>query len=301
MTSATAGGGVGPLAAVPSMSPVALRPRTRHLEAMLVDSHCHLDFPAFEGRIAAVIARAAAAGVGRLVTISTHVGRFDTYRTLAEQHEEVFFTVGTHPHNAAAEPDVAVEELVRLAQHPRCVAIGESGLDYHYDHAPRAVQRRVFLAHIAAARETGLPLVIHARDADEDMIDILTAEARAGRFRAVLHCFSSGAELARVGLDLGFHLSLSGILTFKRSEELRRIAALTPHGRLLVETDAPYLAPEPHRGRTNEPAYVVHTAATLADVLGLDRDALARITTANFYALFAKAGAIDHPVGTTAP
>lgn len=267
---------------------------------MLVDSHCHLDFPAFEGQVEAVIARAAAAGVGRMVTISTHVRRVSDYRSLAERHPEVFFTVGTHPHHAAEEPDTAVDEIVRLAEHPRCVGIGEAGLDYHYDASPRDVQRRVFLAHIAAARETGLPLVVHARDADEEMIDILTREARAGRFGAVLHCFSSGAELARVGLDLGFTLSFSGILTFRRSEALRGVAAATPHDRLLVETDAPYLAPEPHRGRMNEPAHVVHTAGVLADVLGLDRDALADLTTANFYALFAKAALADGVGGTEA-
>lgn len=266
---------------------------------MLVDSHCHLDFPAFEGQVAAVIARARAAGIARMVTISTHVGRFDTYRALAEAHDEVLFTVGTHPHHAALEPDVAAEHLVRLARHPRCVGIGESGLDYHYDQSPRDVQRRVFRAHIAAARETGLPLVIHARDADADMIRILEDESGAGRFKAVLHCFSSGAELARAGLALGFTLSFSGILTFKRSDALRRIAAETPHDRLLVETDAPYLAPEPHRGRVNEPAHVVHVAAVLADVLGLGQAAVADLTTANFHALFAKAGA-EQATGTPA-
>lgn len=260
---------------------------------MLVDSHCHLDFPAFAGEVASVIDRAVAAGVGRMVTISTHVSRTATYCRLAEQHPEVFFTVGTHPHHASEEPDVAADALVALSNHPRCIAIGEAGLDFHYDRSPRAVQRRVFRAHIAAARESGLPLVIHARDADEEMIEILTQETRAGRFDAVLHCFSSGAELARVGLDLGFSISFSGILTFKRSEELRRIAAAAPRDRLLVETDAPYLAPEPFRGRTNEPAYVVHTARVLAETLDLSEDALAALTTANFYALFARARAAD--------
>jgi TatD DNase family protein len=260
---------------------------------MLVDSHCHLDFPDLAGRLPAVLAGAAAAGIGRMVTISTHVRRFATYRALAEAHDEVFCTVGTHPHHAAAEPDVPVGEIVARASHPRCVAIGEAGLDYHYDKSPRDVQRRVFRVHIAAARESGLPLVIHARDADEDMIRILSDEMRIGRYDAVLHCFSSGAELARTGVELGFYLSFSGILTFRKSDEIRRIAAAVPRDRLLVETDAPYLAPEPHRGRTNEPAYVAHTARALAAVIGATEDEVARITTGNFYRLFAKAAVAD--------
>src|SRR4029079_15325067 len=180
---------------------------------MLVDSHCHLDFPDFHSRLPEVLAAAASAGVGRMVTISTHVARFDTYRALAEDHESVFFTIGTHPHNAAAEPDVPTERLVQLSRHPRCIAIGEAGLDYHYDKSPRDVQQRVFRTHIEAARETCLPLVIHARNADDDMISILTDEMRRGRYDAVLHCFSSGAELARVGVELGLFLSFSGIVT----------------------------------------------------------------------------------------
>jgi TatD DNase family protein len=219
------------------------------------------------------------------------VSRFDTYRALAEEHESVFCTVGTHPHNAAAEPDVAVNEIVGLAQHPRCVAIGEAGLDYFYDKSPRDVQRQVFRTHIAAARESGLPLVIHARDADEDMTRILTEEMRISPYQAVLHCFSSGAELARVGVDLGLYVSFSGILTFKKSDEIRRIAAFVPRDRLLVETDAPYLAPEPHRGRTNEPAYVAHTARVLAQTIGISEADVAQITTDNFYRLFGKAAA----------
>jgi TatD DNase family protein len=260
---------------------------------MLVDSHCHLDFPDLAGRLPTVLAGAAAAGIGRMVTISTHVRRFATYRALAEAHDAVFCTVGTHPHHAAAEPDVPVEEIVGRASHPRCVAIGEAGLDYHYNKSPRDVQQRVFRAHIAAARESGLPLVIHARDADEDMIRILSDEMRIGRYDAVLHCFSSGAELARTGVELGLYVSFSGILTFKKSDEIRRIAAAVPRERLLVETDAPYLAPEPHRGRTNEPAYVAHTARALAGVIGASEDEVARITTSNFYRLFAKAAVAD--------
>jgi TatD DNase family protein len=264
---------------------------------MLIDSHCHLDFPDFQTRLPEVLAAASAAGVGRMVTISTHVARFETYRALAEAHEGVFFTVGTHPHNAGVEPDVPASRLVELSGHPRCVAIGEAGLDYHYDKSPRDVQRHVFRTHIEAARETGLPLVIHARNADDEMIEILADEMRRGRFSAVLHCFSSGAELARVGVELGLYVSFSGILTFKNSEEIRRIAASVPRDRLLVETDAPYLAPVPYRGKTNEPAYVAHTADVLAEVVGISGREIAEITTANFYRLFSKAAAADAAQG----
>lgn len=260
---------------------------------MLIDSHCHLDFPDLQSRLPEVLAHAAEAGIGRMVTIATHVARFETYRALAEAHQNVFFTVGTHPHNAAQEPDVPASRLVALSAHPRCIAIGEAGLDYHYDKSPRDVQRRVFRTHIAAARETGLPLVIHARNADEDMIEILSDEMGRGRFGAVLHCFSSGETLARIGVELGFYVSFSGILTFKNSEDIRRIAAQVPKDRLLVETDAPYLAPVPYRGKTNEPAYVAHTARTLAEVVGATEAELAEITTGNFYRLFSKAAAAD--------
>lgn len=260
---------------------------------MLIDSHCHLDFPDLQARLPEVLAQAAEAGIGRMVTISTHVARFETYRGLAEAHRNVFFTVGTHPHNAAEEPDVPASRLVALSAHPRCIAIGEAGLDYHYDKSPRDVQRKVFRTHIAAARETGLPLVIHARNADEDMIEILSDETRRGRFSAVLHCFSSGEKLAQVGVELGLYVSFSGILTFKNSEDIRRIAAQVPRDRLLVETDAPYLAPVPYRGKTNEPAYVAHTARMLAEVIGAIETEVAEITTANFYRLFSKAVAAD--------
>ncbi|QFU16467.1 TatD family hydrolase [Microvirga thermotolerans] len=260
---------------------------------MLIDSHCHLDFPDLRDRLTDVLNAASAANVRRMVTISTHVARYETYKALAEAHENVFFTVGTHPHNAAAEPDVPARRLVELSQHPRCVAIGEAGLDYYYDKSPRDVQRQVFRTHIAAARETGLPLVIHARDADEDMIAILTEEMRIGPFKAVLHCFSSGAELASTGVELGLYVSFSGILTFRNSDEIRRIAARVPRDRLLVETDAPYLAPVPFRGKTNEPAYVAHTARVLAEVVGVPEEEMAAITTGNFYRLFSKAAAAD--------
>jgi len=260
---------------------------------MLVDSHCHLDFPDFSEERADVIARARAAGVERMVTISTRVRRFDSIREIAESHAEVFCSIGTHPHNAAEEADITSDELVAISAHPRVVAIGEAGLDYFYDRAPRDIQAQVFRTHIAAARETRLPLVIHARDADDDMIAILRDETGKGTFPFVLHCFSSGAELARVGVALGGYVSFSGILTFRKSEELREIARAVPRERLLVETDAPFLAPMPYRGKRNEPAFTAHTAAVLADTIGVDADAIASITTTNFYRLFTKAAAAD--------
>jgi TatD DNase family protein len=256
---------------------------------MIVDSHCHLDFPDFAPERDAVVERARAAGVRTVLTICTRVRRFDGIRELAERYADVFCTVGTHPHNAAEEPDVTVGELVSLAAHPRCVGIGEAGLDYHYDRTPRDVAAAVLRTHIAAARETGLPLVIHSRDSDDDMIRILEEEYAIGPFKAVLHCFSSGPELARAGVRLGLYVSFSGILTFRNSEAIRAIAAEVPPDRLLVETDAPYLAPIPFRGKRNEPAYVVHTASVLADVKGVPPDEMARITTENFFRLFNKA------------
>jgi TatD DNase family protein len=255
---------------------------------MLIDTHCHLDFPELAADIDGVIARANAAGVTRMITISTRVAKTDTYRALADSHPAVFFTVGTHPHYADQELDVTSDQLARLAEHPRCVGIGEAGLDYHYDKSPREAQARGLRAHIAAARMTQLPLVIHARAADDDMANLLEDEHAKGAFKAVLHCFSSGAELARRGLALGFYLSMSGILTFKASEELRDIARMTPLDRLLVETDAPYLAPVPHRGKRNEPAFTRHTAAVLADVKGLSLEDLARETTRNAERLFTR-------------
>jgi TatD DNase family protein len=256
---------------------------------MLIDSHCHLDHRELAGETEAILARAEAVGVTRLLTISTHVSRFDTYRALAERHDRVFFTIGTHPHHAAEEPDIPARHIAALSVHPRCVGIGEAGLDYYYDRSPRDIQARVFRTHISVARETGLPLVIHARDADADMIAILREEARKGAFKAVLHCFSSGAALAVAGIELGFYVSFSGILTFKRSEELRRIATSVPMDRLLVETDAPYLAPEPYRGKRNEPAYAVFTARVLAALRDVSETEIASITTENFARLFAKA------------
>lgn len=256
---------------------------------MLVDSHCHLDFPDFAEERAAVVARAKAAGVQTLVTISTRVRRFDEIKEIAEAYEDVFCSVGTHPHNAGEERDITVDEIVRLAEHPKVVAIGEAGLDYHYDKAPREDQARGFRNHIAASRITGLPLVIHAREADEDIAAILENEMGKGPFPFVLHCFSSGRALALKGAELGGYVSFSGILTFRNSEEIREIAREIPHGRLLVETDAPYLAPPPYRGKRNEPAYVVNTAAVLAETIGVTVEQIADITTDNFFRLFTRA------------
>ena len=254
----------------------------------VVDSHCHLDFPDFEDELDDVIRRAGNAGVGLMVTISTRVRQFDRILGLAERYDNVFCSVGTHPHNAADETDVTVEELVQLAQHPKVVGIGESGLDYYYDNSPRDVQAAGFRVHIAAARETGLPLIIHSRDAEDDTASILREEMGQGAFTAVLHCFSSHADLARAGLDMGLYVSFSGIVTFNRAEELRDVARFVPHDRLLVETDAPYLAPMPNRGKRNEPAYVVHTLDRLASVLDVPREQLARQTSDNFFRLFSR-------------
>lgn len=257
---------------------------------MLIDSHCHLDFPDFAADIPGVVARARAAGVTGMVTISTRVAKADTYRAIAEANDSVWYTVGTHPHGAAEEPDVLPETIAALTAHPRCIGIGEAGLDYHYDDAaPAAVQERVLRAHIEAARATGLPLVIHARDADEHMETVLADEMRRGPFAAVLHCFSSGRRLAEAGIELGLFVSFSGIVTFRRSHALREIAGAVPPDRILVETDAPFLAPEPYRGRTNEPAYTADTARSLAATLGMPFPDFAALTTANFHRLFAKA------------
>jgi TatD DNase family protein len=255
---------------------------------MLVDSHCHLDFPDFAEERDAIVQRALDSGVRRMVTISTRVRRFDQILAVAESYDEVYCSVGTHPNNAHEEPDITAEELIRLSQHPKVVAIGEAGLDYHYDYAPPEVQAKSFRAHIEAARQTGLPLVIHARSADQDMADILTEETGKGAFPFILHCFSSGRALAETGIALGGYVSFSGILTFKSSTELRDIARIVPRDRLLVETDAPYLAPVPHRGKRNEPSFVRHTAAVLAETIGVDEGELARITTENVFRLFSK-------------
>jgi TatD DNase family protein len=255
---------------------------------MLVDSHCHLDFPDFADELDAVVMRARAAGLARLVTISTRVRRFAGVLAIAERFPDVYCSVGTHPHYAHEELDVTVDELVAHAQHPKVVAIGEAGLDYHYDNSPRDAQERGFRSHIAAARATGLPLVIHSREADADTARILEEETGQGAFPAVLHCFTGGADLARRAVALGGYVSFSGILTFKNSMALRAVAAQLPADRILVETDAPYLAPNPFRGKRNEPAYVIETAKILADTRGVSFEEIARQTSENFFRLFNK-------------
>ncbi|GGB44720.1 LuxR family transcriptional regulator [Roseibium aquae] len=255
---------------------------------MLVDSHCHLDFPDFDGEHVALIQRAREAGVGLMVTICTRVRKFPQVLAVAEAHPQVFCSVGTHPHNAGEEAGIPARDIAALTEHPKVVAVGEAGLDYFYDKSPREDQKSGLRTHIAVARETGLPLVIHARDADEDMEAILREEMRNGAFPALLHCFSSGRGLALAGIDLGLYVSFSGILTFKRSEELRGIARDLPADRLLVETDAPYLAPQPRRGKRNEPAYTAMTAAVLAETRGVDFHQICAQTTENFFRLFKK-------------
>jgi TatD DNase family protein len=254
----------------------------------IVDSHCHLDFPDFDEDRDAVIERAAEDGVRLLLTISTRLSRFERLDELTARYANVYASVGTHPLSAGEEPDLPTAEYVRLAARPKVVAVGEAGLDYFHDGAPREVQERVFRRQIAAARETGLPLVIHSRDCDADMIRILENETGQGAFAFVLHCFSAGPALAEAGVALGGCISFSGILAFKRSGELREIAASVPRDRLLVETDSPYLAPPPHRGRRNEPGYVRRTLETLAEVVGLPLDEAARLTSDNFLRLFSK-------------
>ena len=254
----------------------------------VIDSHCHLDFPDFAEELDAVVARAAAAGVERMVTISTRVAHGETYRALAERFGQVYFSIGTHPHQAAEEAETDAAAIRRFAAHPKCVAIGEAGLDHHYDYAPRAVAERVFRAQIALARELELPLVIHAREADDDVARILREEMAAAPFSALLHCFTSSRALAETGLELGLYISFSGVLTFKNSSDLRAIARDAPLDRVLVETDAPYLAPVPRRGKRNEPAYVVETAKVLAEAKGLSFDEIARATRANTLTIFKK-------------
>jgi TatD DNase family protein len=255
---------------------------------VLIDSHCHLDFPELAADRAGLLARARDNGVDGMVTISTRVERWDEIRAIAEENAEVWCSVGTHPHHAHEELHIRATDLVRLAAHPRCVAIGEAGLDYHYE-GDYAAQATGFRQHIAASRETGLPLVIHSRAADEDTAAILEEESGKGAFPFVLHCFSAGIELARRGLALGGYISFSGILTFKNAAEIQQVAGFAPADRILVETDAPYLAPAPHRGKSNEPAFVRYTAQKLADIRGVSLEEIGRLTTANFYRLFSKA------------
>ncbi|HEV7278088.1 MAG TPA: TatD family hydrolase [Devosiaceae bacterium] len=257
---------------------------------MLIDSHCHLDFDALAGDLDGVLTRARAAGVDGMVTISTFVDKFAAIAAIAEAYENVWCSVGTHPHNADQELHVETPDLVRLSEHPKCIAIGEAGLDYFYDNAPREAQATGLRRHIAAARITGLPLVIHSRAADDDMGTILEQEAERGPFPFVLHCFTAGMELARRGLALGGYVSFSGIITFKNAEEIREVGKAVPADRYLVETDAPYLAPIPHRGQPNEPSFVRHTAERLAELRGISLEQLGEETTTNFGRLFAKSG-----------
>jgi len=254
----------------------------------ITDSHCHLDFPDFEDSRDDVIERAERAGVTRMVTICTKLRALDTVRSIAEKYSSVFFAAGTHPMSAASEPLVTVNELVALADHPKFVGIGETGLDYHYTSESAEIQQESLLIHIEAARQTGLPLIIHSRDADDDMARILAEEHAKRAYSCVMHCFSSTPELARKALDLGFYLSMSGIAAFPKSQEVRDIFAAAPIDRILLETDAPYLAPPPHRGRRNEPAYTVQTAKIGADVFGIDLPTFAAQTQANFDRLFWK-------------
>ena len=255
----------------------------------LVDSHCHLDFPDFGDEVPAVIARARAAGVTRMVTICTRLDQEPHVRALAEAHDGLFYAAGIHPMRAAEEPPVSVARLVEIAQHPKMVGIGETGLDYHYTAESAAAQQASLQVHIAAARDTGLPLIIHARAADDDMARILTEAYHAGPYTCVMHCYSSGAALAQAALDMGFYLSMSGIIAFPKSTDLRAIFAAAPLDRILVETDSPYLAPPPHRGRRNEPAYVAQTAAAGAALFRLTPAEFAKATSANFDRLFTKA------------
>lgn len=256
---------------------------------MLVDHHCHLDFPQFADDLDGLVARARGAGVETLVTISTFIAKVDSYRSIAERFDNVFFSVGTHPHNADQELDVPVAQIARLSEHEKCVAVGEAGLDYFYKNAPIEAQEAGFRKHIEAARVTGLPLEIHTRDADAHTLAILREEQDKAPFKAVLHCFTGGRELAMAAVDMGLMVSFSGVVTFKKADELRAVAAVVPLENILVETDAPYLAPMPYRGKTNEPAYVVHTAQAVADLHGLDLEAFGKATSDNFYRYYTKA------------
>jgi TatD DNase family protein len=264
---------------------------------MLVDSHCHLEFPDFADEREAVIARARAAGIGHMLTISTRVRRFDDIVRIAEAHADISCSVGTHPHQAAEEPEVTTDDLIALARHPKVVGFGETGLDFYYDNSPRDIQEEAFRRHIRAALGAGLPLIVHTRDAETDTMRILREEGEGTGLTGVIHCFSSSRWLAEQALDFGFHISFSGIVTFKRSDDIRETAKSVPLDRLLVETDAPFLAPVPMRGRRNEPAFVTHTAELLAGLHGLSPETLARRSTENFFALFRRAPAAVQPAG----
>ena len=256
---------------------------------MLVDSHCHLDFEDYEGELDDVVQRARSRGVGTMLTISTHLDRFPGVRAIAESYDDIYCSVGVHPHEAQHHTDVTPDQLVALANHPKVVGIGETGLDYFYEHSPREAQRQCFRAHIEAAQRTGLPLIVHTRDADDDTMGILADEMEQGAFTGLIHCFSSSQELAEKSIEIGLHISISGIATFKKADALRETISGLPLERILVETDAPFLAPMPNRGKRNEPAFVADTAACVARVKGLTEAELAAATTENFFQLFTKA------------
>ena len=256
--------------------------------SFLVDSHCHLDFPDYAGKVDEVVARAKAAGVGVCLSIGTELKRFPGVKAVAEKFPHVWCSVGVHPHEAEKELQDDEAALIREAAHPKVVGIGETGLDYYYEHSPRVPQQQNFRAHIAAARQTGLPVIVHTRDADDDTIEILRDEMGKGAFTGLIHCFTGTQKLADAALELGLYISVSGIATFKNSQALRDVIKTVPLERLLVETDAPFLAPVPYRGKTNEPAFVVHTARMLAELKGVTESDLAKTTTENFFRLFSK-------------
>ncbi len=256
---------------------------------MLVDSHCHLDFPAFADDFPAMLERARAAGVRTLQTISTRLATVDTILDVASRDPDIWCSVGLHPHEAATEEDVSPDRIVALSDHPDVIGVGETGLDYYYEHSPRERQQESFRNHIEASRRTGLPLIVHARDADEDIVAVLREEYEAGPFPGLIHCFTAGPELARAALDIGFLISISGIVTFKKAENVHAAAREVPLDRLLVETDAPFLAPVPHRGKRCEPAFVARTAAAVAELRQIEQSRLAEATTDNFFRLFSKA------------
>jgi TatD DNase family protein len=258
---------------------------------MLVDSHCHLDFPDFADELDQVVQRGRDNGVGLFLTINTHLTRFERVLAVAERFDDVYCTVGIHPHEAGTEPKAETERLLDLACHPKVVGFGETGLDYYYDKSPRERQRDSFRAHIAAARIADLPVIVHTRDADADTLDILDEEMGKGAFPGLIHCFSSGPELAEKAVEMGLYISISGIVTFKKAEALQETVKTIPLDRLLVETDCPYLAPIPFRGKRNEPAHVTYTAAKVAELKGISPAELAEATTANFRRLFTKVAA----------
>ena len=256
---------------------------------MIIDSHAHLDYPQLADDLPAVLARAGAAGVDRVITIGVKLSTADRPRRIAESYDNVWFSAGIHPHEAGNEAQACdIDAIMAAADHPRCVAIGEAGLDYHYDYAPRDRQAASFRAQITAARQLGLPIIVHAREADQDIAEIIEDEMDKGAFTGVLHCFSSGTELAKRALNVGFYVSFSGILTFKSAETIQQVAREAPADRIMVETDAPFLAPVPMRGKSNEPAYTSHTLAKLAELRDMQVDDMARVTRANTVRLFSR-------------